>query len=306
MPSGSIEARSADATGRQTRGGYVMRTLDAASVADAVERIIPDIATSTRPDVMAAIASALSTETDPRARSVLQMMVENDEIARVDRVPICQDTGSVWVWLEVGEQMSVPGDIFSGVDAAVARAYEGARLRKSILADALVDRSNTNTNAPAFTELTFRPGSGATLHVMLKGGGSDNASRVVMLPPGAGTSGIIEQVLSCVIEKGSSACPPLVIGIGVGGTFDKVAGLAKKALLRPVGQPSPNPSVAELERELLEAVNSTGVGPAGLGGDTTAVGLAINTAPCHIAALPLAINMGCCAMRSASVELEVG
>ena len=174
----------------------------------------------------------------------------------------------------------------------------------SILHDALVERVNTRSNTPVFTELAFRPGRGATLHVMLKGGGSDNASRVVMLPPGAGLEGIREAVLSCVVEKGSAACPPLVIGLGIGATFDKVAGLAKKALLRPVGTPNSDERVAAIERELLAAINASGVGPAGLGGDTTALAVNIKTAPCHIAALPLAINMGCSAMRSASMELE--
>ncbi len=295
----SVSENPASPSGRHRLAG-----IDARSVARAVEEIIPEIATSTRPDVMAAIAASLERESDPRARSVLQMMVLNDEIARRDRVPTCQDTGSVWVWLEVGEQESVPGDVLSLVDEAVGRAYISAALRKSVVRDALVDRTNTATNAPAFKELSFRPGRGAELHVMLKGGGSDNASRVVMLPPGSGFEGIREQVISCVAEKGPSACPPLVLGIGVGATFDKVAGLAKRALLRPVGEPNPDERVARFECELLEAVNATGVGPAGLGGDTTAVGLSIHTAPCHIAALPLAINMGCCAMRSASAVME--
>lgn len=287
------------------RGGHDMgfNELTAEGVAAAVEECIPLIATRLRPDVLNGIEAALEIETDERARSILEMMVENDRIARADHVPLCQDTGSVWVYLEVGEKEAVPGDIFSLVDEAVGRAYANARLRMSLLRDALVDRTNTASNAPAFTELAFRPGSGATLHVMLKGGGSDNASRVVMLPPGAGLDGIREAVLSCVVEKGSAACPPLVIGIGVGATFDKVAGLAKKALLRSVGVPNPDARVAEIERGLLEAVNATGVGPAGLGGDTTALAVNVKTAPCHIAALPLAINMGCSAMRSMSMEL---
>lgn len=281
-------------------------TLDADGVADAVRNCIPLIATQLRSDVRAAMESALEREGCERARSILEMIVRNDDIARDDAVPICQDTGTVWVYLEVGEEETVPGNIFSKVDAAVADAYRSAKLRMSVLEDAYSSRENTGDNTPAFTQLAFRPGSGATLHVMLKGGGSDNASRVVMLPPGAGCEGIRSEVLECVREKGSAACPPLVIGIGIGSTFDKVGGLAKKALLRPVGEPNPDPAAAEFERELLEAVNATGVGPAGLGGDTTALAVNVDTAPCHIAALPLAINMGCCAMRSASMELQTG
>lgn len=281
-------------------------SLTADGVADAVCACIPLIATQLRPDVRTAMEAALGREGDERARSILEMIVENDDIARRDQVPICQDTGTVWVYLEVGEEESVPGDIFSKVDAAVSSAYGEARLRMSVLRDAFFGRDNTGDNTPAFTQLAFRPGRGATLHVMLKGGGSDNASRVVMLPPGAGYEGIREEILKCVREKGSAACPPLILGVGIGATFDKVGGLAKKALLRPVGQANPDPEAAELEAELLEAVNSTGVGPAGLGGDTTALAVNVNTAPCHIAALPLAVNMGCCAMRSASMELQTG
>ena len=281
-------------------------SLTAQGIADALTQAIPLIATQVRSDVMVGIQSALQTESNERARDVLQMMVENDEIARRDCVPICQDTGTVWVYLEVGEKECVPGDIFGMVDSAVAQAYENTKLRMSVLEDALVNRTNTKSNTPVFTEIALRSGKGATLHVMLKGGGSDNASRVIMLPPGEGYEGIKTQIVKCVREKGSSACPPLIIGVGVGATFDKVGGLAKRALLRPVGSSNDDPRVAELEADLLAAVNATGVGPAGLGGDTTALAVNIKTAPCHIAALPLAINMGCSAMRSASMQLAGG
>ena len=285
---------------------HTFESLTARGVADAVEKCIPAIATQLRGDVRAGIERALESESSERARSILQMMIENDDIARADHVPICQDTGTVWVYLEVGAEEQLPANIFSEVDGAVARAYEMGKLRKSLLADAFFDRSNTGDNTPAFVQVGFRPGRGATLHVMLKGGGSDNASRVVMLPPGAGYEGIKAEVLACVREKGSAACPPLVIGIGIGATFDKVGGLAKHALLRRVDEQHADPKVRQLEEELLREVNATGVGPAGLGGDTTALAVKVNTAACHIAALPLAINMGCCAMRSASMELAGG
>ncbi|MCR5845715.1 MAG: fumarate hydratase [bacterium] len=277
--------------------------LTAQDVANAVREAIPAIATSLRPDVLSALGDACACESDRRAQGIIAQIIENDAIGRRDGVPICQDTGSVWIYLEVGEELSIPAGIFSLVDEAVADAFTQAKLRMSILADALVDRTNTKTNTPVFTEIGIRPGKGATLHVMLKGGGSDNASRVIMLPPGAGFASIREEVRKCVLEKGSAACPPLIIGIGIGATFDKVGTLAKKALLRPVGVPNPDPRIASLEQELLDVVNATGVGPAGLGGASTALSIAINTAPCHIAALPLAINMGCCAMRSVSIEL---
>ena len=218
-------------------------------------------------------------------------------------MPICQDTGTCWVRLEVGEELLIPGNILSGVNDAVARAYTDGRLRMSVVADALLDRTNTGDNTPAFAEIALRPGHGATLHVLLKGGGSDNASRVVMLAPGADWEGVKKVVLDCVREKAANACPPLIVGVGVGATFDKVAGLAKHALLREVGTPVASPQAAEREAELLSAINATGIGPAALGGGATALAVHLETAPCHIAALPVAVNMGCSAMRSASIEL---
>ena len=173
----------------------------------------------------------------------------------------------------------------------------------SVVRDALFDRANTGDNTPAFTEIATKPGHGATLHVLLKGGGSDNASRVVMLAPGSGIEGVRKVVLDCVREKAANACPPLVVGVGVGATFDKVAGLAKHALLREIGTPAATPEHAAFESELLDAINATGIGPGALGGKATALAVHLETAPCHIAALPVAVNMGCSAMRSASINL---
>ena len=234
---------------------------------------------------------------------MLDRILENARIGVADNVPICQDTGSVWVCLEVGEALAVPGDIFSRVNDAVARAYTDGRLRMSLVRNALFDRANTGDNTPAFCELKLVPGAGAVLHVLLKGGGSDNASRVVMLAPGAGIEGVRNVVLDCVREKAANACPPLIVGVGVGATFDKVAGLAKHALLREIGSPAASPKHAAFERELLEAINATGIGPGALGGKTTALAVHLETAPCHIAALPVAVNMGCSAMRSVSIDL---
>ena len=235
---------------------------------------------------------------------MLDQLAENARIAREDRVPICQDTGTVWASLEIGPDVLVRGDVFADVDDAVARAYDEVRLRKSVVRDAVLDRANTGDNTPAFCDIhpVDEPGA-ARLHLMLKGGGSDNASRVVMLVPGAGKQGIVDELTRCVREKGANACPPLVVGVGIGGTFDKVAGLAKRALMRPVDEPAADPRVRALEEELLAAVNATGLGPGGLGGATTALAVRVATAPCHIAALPLAINMGCSAMRRCTIDL---
>ena len=274
------------------------------AVATAVYEAIPHLACELPADILAGLAAALEREEAPRGRAVLSQLVENARIARTDHVPICQDTGTVWVSLEVGPGVLVPADVFAGVDDAVARAYDEARLRKSVVRDAILDRANTGDNTPAFCDIhpVDEPGA-ARLRIMLKGGGSDNASRVIMLPPGAGRAGIVEEVVRCVREKGANACPPLVIGIGIGGTFDKVAGLAKRALMRPIDEPAEDARARELEEELLAAVNASGVGPGGLGGATAALAVRVATAPCHIAALPLAINMGCSAMRRATVDL---
>lgn len=280
--------------------------LCAQSVADAVYDAILECATHLRPDVLEAVEMAQNRESEGRAKRILGQIVENAHIAEEDRVPICQDTGSVWICLEAGYELSIPGDVFSLVDDAVSRAYHDGALRMSIVKDALFDRENTRDNTPAFCEIKLVPGRGATLHVMLKGGGSDNASRVVMLPPGAGREGIRQAVLDCVRDKAANACPPLIIGVGVGSTFDKVAGLAKHALLRPIGSPAASNDHEAFEAELLSDINALGIGPGALGGATTALAVHIETAPCHIAALPLAINMGCCAMRSLSIVLTDG
>lgn len=272
-------------------------------VAATVREALPKLAFELPEDVLGGLEVALERETNPRGAQALRLLLDNARVAREDRVAICQDTGSVWACLEIGPDVAVAGDVLDGVDAAVAEAYRENSLRKSLVRDALVDRSNTQDNTPAFSELRVCANPGARLHLMCKGGGSDNASRVVMLPPSAGRAGIVAEVVKCVREKAANACPPLIIGVGVGATFDKVAGLAKHALMRPVGMPAPVAEVAAFEAELLEAVNETGIGPAALGGNTTALDVHVETAPCHIAALPLAINMGCSAMRRGTYEL---
>lgn len=278
--------------------------LTAAKIAEAVREVIPRAACSLRPDVAEALSAAVLTERSERGKRVLEQLVANAQIAENDSVPLCQDTGTVWVRVELGSEESLTGNVQTEVNAAVADAYRSAGLRMSLVRDGLLDRSNTGDNTPAFVDVVWRPGTGATVHVMLKGGGSDNASRAEMLTPDAGFEGVKRLVLETVEAKATGACPPLLIGVGVGSTFDKVGGLAKRALLRGIGTVPMDERVGELEAELLEAVNATGIGPAGLGGDTTALAVHLVTGPCHIAALPVAVNMGCCAVRSASIEVK--
>lgn len=277
--------------------------LHASVIADAVREAIPLAATRLRPDVTAALEAAAAAERSPRGRTVLQQLIDNARIAERDAVPLCQDTGSVWVRIELGSEDSLTGNVLTEVNAAVAAAYRSAELRMSMVNDALLDRTNTGDNTPAFVDVYWRPGTGASVSVMLKGGGSDNASRVEMLTPDAGFEGVKRVVLETVEAKATGACPPLLVGVGVGATFDKVGGLAKRALLREIGSMPKDDRIAEFEAELLEAVNATGIGPGGLGGDTTALAVHLVTAPCHIAALPVAVNMGCYATRSATVEI---
>jgi len=288
-------------------------TIDAAQLSALVEEQVALLARTLRPDYRAALEAALVEEESERGRAVLEQLLANARLAEREDLPICQDTGYVWVCLEVNGSVNVPADVFSGVDAAVARASEAGGLRMSMLHDALVNRSNTGTNTPAFCEVLLSVGQadgaalgqrdGATLHIMLKGGGSDNASSLAMLPPSAGVESVLDFVTQAVAEKGANACPPLVLGVGVGGSFDTVARLAKHALLRPLGTHHPNTEVAALEEELLSRINALGIGPGGLGGSTTALAVHIESAPSHLVALPVAVCFGCAALRSVSLNL---
>jgi len=288
---------------------FYIPALNAEHLAEAVAWALPRIACELRADVLAALRDSEQKETTARAQTAIQMLLENARIAAADQVPLCQDTGTVWVFLEAGsaangKPLAIPADIFSLIDPTVHWVWQEKALRNSLLSDALLDRQNTNSNTPAFTELVLRPSlSGVRLTVMLKGGGSDNASRLEMLNPSDGWPAIHQLVLETVLQKAANACPPLVIGVAVGSTFDKVAALAKQALIRPLWQENPNPHLAELETELLTAINQTGIGPAGLGGETTALAVHLVTAACHLAALPVAVNLGCSAMRSVTLEL---
>lgn len=281
-----------------------MTVISAADIARAVAGAIRTAATSLRPDVLVAMREAASAEPSERGRSILGQLLENAEIAKRDGVPLCQDTGTVWVWVELGQESCLEGDLQAAIDESVAGTFREHALRMSVVRDALCDRTNSMDNTPAFIEITQRPGEGATIHVMLKGGGSDNASAVAMLDPASGVEGVAHFVLDVVSAKATGACPPLVVGVGVGGTFDSVGKLAKKALLRPLGRPAVSEAAGALEARLLAEINALGIGPAGLGGATTALGVRVLTAPCHIAALPVAVNLGCSAMRSVTVEVR--
>ncbi|MCL2655695.1 MAG: fumarate hydratase [Coriobacteriia bacterium] len=278
--------------------------LQATDIATRAADLLTQAATQLRPDIRAALEVALTGERNERARAVLTALLENDEIARRDNVPLCQDTGTTWIRLELAAGEWVEGDLQAACDAACAAASQRAGLRNSLVFDAYSDRCNTQTNTPVFIDIVQTDADCTHLHVMLKGAGSDNASRIVMLDPDANDDDIATAVLAAVEEKASMACPPLIIGLGIGGTFDTVGKLSKRALLRPLTDVPSDPQVALLQERLLAAVNATGIGPAALGGDTTALAVQIQTAPCHIAAKPLAINLCCNALRSQTISFS--
>ena len=279
-----------------------MRTISAAAVTDAVARLCIQANTQLPPDVAAALDRARSQEPWPLARETLDLLWDNLELARRQDLPICQDTGMACVFVELGQEVHIDGDFEQAVHEGVRRGYGEGYLRKSIVGDPL-RRVNTGDNTPAFITLRLVPGDRCAITVAPKGCGSENMSRLGMLRPADGVEGVKRFVVETVQKAGSNPCPPTVLGIGVGGSFDKVAALAKHALLRPLDQPNPDPFYAQLERELLEEINALGVGPQGFGGKTTCLGLAIEAAPTHVAGLPVAVNVSCHVTRRAAAEL---
>jgi fumarate hydratase subunit alpha len=267
-------------------------------VSDAVAEMVMRTNTELPADVTAALVAARERETSEVAQEILDQLLRNAEIARETKVPLCQDTGVAVVFADIGQEVAlVGGDLQAAVDAGVRRGYDEGFLRKSLVRDPLDRSSNTGDNTPAVLYVTLVPGDEVTLHVVPKGGGSENMSALWMLTPAQGREGVIEAIVAQVRAAGGMPCPPLVLGVGLGGTFELAALLAKRALLRPLGEPSPDPDVAKLEAEMLARVNATGVGPMGLGGVTTALAVHVERHPCHIASLPLALNVQCHAAR---------
>ena len=255
------------------------------------------------PDVLCALGAAAEEETDPLGRQVLGTLMENLEIAKEETIPICQDTGMAVVFLEIGQDVHLTGkDLTQSVNEGVAEGYTEGYLRKSVVGDPLI-RKNTGNNAPAVLHTSIVPGDKVKITLAPKGFGSENKSRLFMLTPADGVQGVKDAVMETVRAAGPNACPPFSIGVGVGGTFEYCALMAKKALIRPAGSRSPLPHIAELERELLEEINATGIGPAGLGGKCTALSVAVETYPTHIAGLPVAVNICCHVNRHCAREI---
>lgn len=276
-----------------------MRTLNVSEIIRNIKEMCIEANHFLAEDMKCAMKCAAGTESSPLGKQILNQLQENLEIAGQEMIPICQDTGMAVIFLEIGQEVHFEGGLLEdAIQEGVRQGYREGYLRKSVVNDPLI-RENTNDNTPAVIHYEMVPGDKVKITVAPKGFGSENMSRVFMLKPADGVEGVKESVLTAVKDAGPNACPPMVVGVGIGGTFEKCALLAKKALTRPVDERSDIPYVRELEQELLEKINETGIGPGGLGGSTTALAVNINTYPTHIAGLPVAVNICCHVNRHA-------
>ena len=269
-----------------------MRELSAAAVQRAVAGMVIDANCRISPEVLRQLERCRTQEERPLAAGILGRIIENDRLAAEQGVPMCQDTGMAVVFLDVGQDVHLTGgDLTEAVNAGVRRAYRDGCFRNSVLTP--LERVNTGDNTPAVLHVRILPGEQVHITVAPKGFGSENMSQIRMFKPSAGLQGIKDFILEVVETAGPNPCPPMVVGVGIGGTFDKCALLAKKALMRPLDTQNPDPFYADLEKEMLEKVNKLGIGPQGFGGKTTAIGLNIETMPTHIAGMPCAVNINC-------------
>ena len=276
-----------------------MRTLETSEIIRNIKEMCIEANHFLAPDMEDALRKAQDTEKAPLGKQILGQLQENLQIAGEDMIPICQDTGMAVVFLEIGQELHITGgSLEEAVNEGVRQGYVEGYLRKSVVKDPLI-RENTKDNTPAVIHYEIVPGEQLRITIAPKGFGSENMSRIFMLKPADGIEGVKNAILTAVKDAGPNACPPMVVGVGIGGTFEKCALLAKKALTRPVNEHSTIPYVKELEEELLEKINKTGIGPGGLGGTTTALAVNINTYPTHIAGLPVAINICCHVNRHA-------
>lgn len=269
-----------------------MREINANLITDAVERLCIEANCHLGDDIKKRIVELRDNETWQGARDILDKIIENYRIADSEGMPVCQDTGAACVFLRVGQDVHINGNLTDAINEGVRRGYRDGYLRKSIVKDPL-NRKNTGDNTPAMIYYDIVNGDKVEITLAPKGFGSENMSKIAMLAPSDGVEGVIEFVCKTVEEAGPNPCPPIVVGVGIGGTFDKAAYLAKTALLRPVDQRNPDPYYRDLEELLLEKINSLGIGPQGFGGRTTALAVNIETFPTHIAGLPVAVNINC-------------
>ncbi len=276
-----------------------MKTIDVSEITRNIREMCIEANHYLTSDMECALKNAVSTEKSPLGKQILSQLQDNLQIAGDDMIPICQDTGMAVIFMEIGQEVHFEGgNLEDAVNEGVRQGYTDGFLRKSVVKDPLI-RENTRDNTPAVIHYEMTTGDSVKITVAPKGFGSENMSRVFMLKPADGIEGVKNAILTAVKDAGPNACPPMVVGVGVGGTFEKCALLAKKALTRPINEHSEIPYVREMEAELLEKINRTGIGPGGLGGTTTALAVNINTYPTHIAGLPVAINICCHVNRHA-------
>lgn len=280
-----------------------MKEIEAARIAEVVGQLCQEANFELEDDVQEGLEKMYEQEESPAGKEVMRQILENSRIAGTERMPLCQDTGYLVVFADLGQDVHITGGGFEdAINEGVSKGYTEGYLRKSVLADP-IRGGNTGNNTPAIIHLRLVPGDKLKMYIVPKGGGSENMSRIAMMKPADGIEGIKDFVVNGVREASGNPCPPIMVGVGIGGTFEMCAQLAKRALIRPVGSSHPDPFYDKLEKELLELVNRTGVGPAGLGGRCTAFAVHIETAPRHIASFPVAMNINCHSARHKYVEL---
>ena len=289
-------------------GSRIVRYIEFEKIAETVESLCITAGYELPNDVLTALEEAVQKESNPGAVRIIKKLIENARIAKAESIPLCQDTGLAVVFVEQGAQVAVKptadnATLFDAINAGVKAGYEKGHLRKSVVAEPLKERSNTSSNTPAVIHHTIVPGDKLQINFMAKGGGCENKSQFKMFKPTAQKSEIIDWVVDVVKTAGADACPPLVVGVGIGGNFELSSLLSKKALLRNLAARNSDEFYAQLEADLLSAINALGLGPQGLGGDTTALACLIETAPCHIASLPVAVNIECHSHRHKSTVI---
>jgi len=275
-----------------------MREIDAREITEKVSRLFQEANFYLSEDVVGALEAAREREESPVGRDVLERILENKDISAAEHVPLCQDTGSAVVFVEIGQDVHITGgNLNRAVNEGVQKGYTEGYLRKSMVDKPFSTRVNTGDNTPAIIHTEIVPGDRLKIVVMPKGGGAENMTRLGMLTPSKGREGIVDFVVKAVEDAGSNPCPPVTVGVGIGGTAETTITLAKKALLRTIGEPNPDPEYADLEKEILEKVNNLGIGPMGYGGRTTALAVNIEVFPSHIASMPVAVNLQCHSAR---------
>ena len=275
-----------------------MREIQTSEITSTVSRLCQDANFYLGEDVIAALNKGRESEKSDVAKQVLDQILQNAEIAAADRIPLCQDTGLAVVFLDLGQDVHITGDdLYTAVEEGVRQGYEEGFLRKSAVTQPYSARVNTKDNTPPIIHTQIVPGEQLKITVAPKGGGSENMSRVTVLKPAQGRAGVIDYVVGVADEAGSNPCPPIIVGVGIGGTIEQTALIAKRSLLREVGKPNPDPEIAELEAELLKRINATGIGPQGFGGTVTALAVHVETYPAHIASMPVAVNIQCHSAR---------